>query len=106
MEGLKQLRLHRARIDDIDRQIIDLLARRYAVIREVGELKKRHGIASVLPDRIDEVCENAASKAAREGLDAGFIRDLFSRIIEHSCGLEDRIMDEPGQTRRDQQANG
>ena len=82
---------YRARIDALDKQIIDLLRQRYDVIEEVGDLKMRKGIAPVLQYRVDEVRENAARMAAEQGLDEGFIRDLYARLIEHSCDLEDKI---------------
>lgn len=89
---MKILKPYRQRIDDIDRQIIDLLRARYDVIEEVGHLKHREGIKAVLQDRVDEVRENAARMAAEQGLDEDFIRDLYARLITHSCDLEEAIM--------------
>ncbi|HBR69658.1 MAG TPA: chorismate mutase, partial [Rhodospirillaceae bacterium] len=43
---------------------------RYDVIEEVGALKAARGIAATLPDRVEEVRENAAKMAAESGLDA------------------------------------
>jgi chorismate mutase-like protein len=83
---------YRARIDALDRQIIELLRQRYAVINEVGHLKAREGLAPVLQDRVDEVRENAARLAAEAGLDAHFIRDLYAQLIAHSCATEENIM--------------
>ncbi len=86
------LKPYRARINTLDRQIIDLLRQRYDVIEEVGALKAARGIAATLPDRVEEVRENAAKMAAESGLDADFIRKLYAQIIEHSCDLEDKII--------------
>lgn len=82
------LKPYRARIDDIDAQIIDLLRLRYDVIEEVGVLKERENFDPVLQGRVDEVRENAAKMAASKGLDADFIRDIYAQIIKHSCDLE------------------
>lgn len=86
------LKPYRAKIDAIDEQIIKLLRARYDVIEEVGHLKSQHGIPATLQDRVDEVRENAASRAAAAGLDEDFIRKLYAQLIEHSCALEDDII--------------
>jgi chorismate mutase-like protein len=86
------LKPYRRKIDDLDRQIIDLLKQRYDVIREVGNLKAREGIQSFLQDRVDEVRENAAKMAAARGLDEDFIRTLYAQLIQHSCDLEEEII--------------
>lgn len=83
---------YRAKINALDEEIIDLLRRRYDVIEEVGPLKAREGIASVLPDRVDEVCDRATALAAEKGLDAPFIRKLYEQLVEHSCNLEEEII--------------
>ena len=86
------LKPYRQKIDDLDRQIIDLLTKRYEIINEVGHLKFRENIASVLQDRVDEVRENAARMAKENGLDEGFIRQLYAQLIDHSCNLEEEII--------------
>lgn len=85
---------YRARIDEIDAQLIDLLRKRYDVIEEVGVFKTNEGIAPVLQDRVDEVRENAARLAAEKGMDEEFIRDLWAQLIKNCCDLEQKIMDE------------
>jgi chorismate mutase-like protein len=85
------LKPYRARIDDIDARLIQLLRERYDVIEEVGHLKMEKGIEPVLQYRVDEVRENAARMADEQNMDAAFIRDLWARLIKHSCDLEDKI---------------
>jgi chorismate mutase-like protein len=84
---------YRERIDRLDRAIIDLLAQRYAVIREVGHLKAGKAVPAVIQTRVDEVRENAARMAAEAGLDEDFIRHLYAQLIAHSCALEDEIIE-------------
>ena len=85
------LKPYRARIDALDKQIVELLRARYDVIEEVADLKINHNIEAVLQYRVDEVRENAAKDAASKGLDEDFIRHLYAQIIEHSCNLEEKI---------------
>lgn len=86
------LKPYRRKIDDIDAQIIALLRARYDVIAEVGHLKAREGIAAVLPERVEEVRENAIRIARQSNLDADFIGRLYAQLIDHSCALEDSII--------------
>lgn len=86
------LKPYRAKIDALDQQIIKLLRERYDVIEEVGELKAAHGIAATLPDRVEEVRENAARLAGSLGLDEAFIREIYAQIIAHSCETEEQII--------------
>jgi len=93
------LKPYRARINALDEQIIGLLRARYDVIEEVGALKSREGIDATLPDRVEEVRENAAKLAATKGLDEDFIRKLYAQLIEHSCNLEQDIIQASRQKR-------
>lgn len=89
---LEILRPYRRAIDTVDADIIAALRRRYDIIEEVGHLKARNGIDAIIPERVTEVRENAAKRAGEAGLDADFIRALYARIIEHSCALEESII--------------
>lgn len=81
----------RQRIDALDDQIIDLLIARIGIIREVGQFKFENDIPAVLPDRVIEVRERAAARAAAKGLDADLVRALYTTIIGFSCDLEETI---------------
>lgn len=81
----------RRRIDALDDQIIDLLIERTGIIREVGHFKFENDIPAVLPDRVIEVRERAAERAAAKGLDADLVRQLYTIIIGYSCDLEETI---------------
>ena len=88
---MKILEPYRARIDALDEEIVELLAKRLAIIREVGELKFRENIPSVLHDRVEEVSEHAAGVAAQRGIDPNFVRRLYTILIDYSCNLEEDI---------------
>jgi chorismate mutase-like protein len=88
------LKPYRARIDALDDKIVDLLIERIGIIREVGHLKSREGIPAILPDRVIEVRERAAARAAAKGLDADLVRQLYTILIDYSCNLEEVIKTE------------
>jgi chorismate mutase len=91
---MKILEPYRKRIDEIDDKIVDLLAARIGIIREVGVLKCREDIPAVLKDRVDEVIERAAARAGDKGIDSELVRNLYTLLVDYSCRLEDQIKHE------------
>ena len=84
----------RARIDEIDAEILRRLAERFEIVRQVAEVKRREGIAPVLPGRIDEVKSRAAEAGERLGLAPRLVRALYTLIIDEACRLEERLIGE------------
>ena len=78
----------RQEIDVIDDEIVDLLARRFAIIKRVAEVKKKHDIPAVLPDRVEQVKRRNALRGSKQGLSADFMTDLYGLIIDHACFIE------------------
>lgn len=85
----------RGKIDEIDDEIVDLLGRRFALLRDVAAHKRPRGIPVVIPARIDEVVERCVARGARHGLDGQMLRDLYHRIIGEACQVETRLMTGP-----------
>lgn len=94
------LKPYRDRIDALDDQIVPLLVKRLAVIREVAALKTREGIPAVLEDRVRQVIDRAAGTAGPA--DADLVRELYTLLVTICCDLEEQIMnaDSPQQTLR------
>ena len=75
---LKQLR---AEIDDIDRQILDLIAQRRQTIYQVAEYKKGHQLPVFSPDRESEIFQKVEDRFGSGTSSAfkllyGFLMDL------------------------------
>lgn len=85
------LKPYRARIDALDDKIVDLLVERAGIVREVGHLKAREGIDPILPDRVEQVRERNAERAAAQGLNPDLVRQVYTLLIDYSCDLEDMI---------------
>ena len=79
---MEVLKPYRAQIDALDREILDLLRKRYDIIDQVKKVKAERQIEAVLQDRVDEVRDNAASYAAELNMDEDFIRSLWAQIIQ------------------------
>jgi len=86
---MKVLEPYRKQIDELDHQLIELLKQRFDIIDLVKVIKHQNNIPAVLPDRVDEVRDNAVARAKEIGLDADFVYELWTRLIERSCERED-----------------
>ncbi len=85
----------RQEIDAIDDQIVDLLARRFAVAGEVAAYKAKSGVAVRLEDRIAEVLERNARRATKNGAEAEAIRAIYKTIIDVTCAFEEAKIKKP-----------
>jgi len=80
---------YRTKIDTLDHQIVALLGERFGVISEVARLKAEHGIAPILPYRVEEVVRNARAKAEKAGVDPNLVEKIYRIIIDTACQQED-----------------
>ncbi len=80
---------YRVKIDALDAQIVGLLGQRFDVIRDVAKLKAEHGIAPILPDRVEEVVQHARAKAEKAGVDPALVEKIYRIIIDTACQEEE-----------------
>lgn len=74
---MDELEKYRQEINALDRQLIDLFAKRFDIVRAVGKLKAEKGIAVVQSDRAIEVTE----RAVQMGLEKILMRILSAAFI-------------------------
>lgn len=82
----------RAQIDTIDAKMIDLLAERYRIVREVAVFKAQNDIAVVQPARAKAVQDRAVALGESAGLNPAFVRSLWSLLIAHAHAIEHYIL--------------
>ncbi|KGF29159.1 bifunctional 3-deoxy-7-phosphoheptulonate synthase/chorismate mutase type II [Prevotella histicola] len=80
-EGIRMLR---AQIDEIDNTLMDLLAKRFRVCREIGTFKKEHNMTVLQTGRYNEILEKRGAQASLCGMDAEFAAQVFELIHEES----------------------
>lgn len=90
MEALKP---YREKIDTLDEQILDLLARRTDIVREVGATKAREGLSLVQTARIEEVIERCAAIGSRSGVNPDLVRAIYTLIIDEAHRIEGEIIE-------------
>ena len=74
----------RKQIDEIDDNLIDLLAKRMRVSREIGQYKKEHGMTVVQTSRYSEILDKRGAQGALMGIGADCIKQIFESIHEES----------------------
>lgn len=80
----------RARIDALDRQLIDLFAQRSALIDRAARIKAGQDLPARIGWRVDEVVENARRNAVSAGLDGDLMATIWRQLVEAAIAQEDR----------------
>jgi chorismate mutase len=71
----------RQRIQQIDRELIGLIAERVAIAREVGAAKRALGVPTLDPAREAAVVRNAGELARQAGIGDEDVRYIFWHLI-------------------------
>jgi chorismate mutase len=71
----------RSHIDEIDAEIIALLARKFAETNKVGLLKASSGITPVDIQREEDQMHRYANLAENHGLSAALVQSIFRNVI-------------------------
>ncbi|WNC69491.1 bifunctional chorismate mutase/prephenate dehydrogenase [Thalassotalea nanhaiensis] len=85
----KKLQQCRNDIDEIDQQLVNLLAKRREVTCRVGELKSQVGMPIFAPDRENQLLAKLAKQAQAVGLSVPLVEDVFRRIMRDSYSSQD-----------------
>jgi len=81
----------RQAIDEVDTQILALLARRIDLVLEVAAFKHQGQMAAYDPERERQVLARLESLAPAS-LDGRVVRRVFERIIDESRHIEQRLL--------------
>ncbi|PPD43071.1 MAG: chorismate mutase [Methylocystis sp.] len=79
-------------IDELDDELVALLAKRQRQIERAAKVKPALGIPARVPDRVDEVLARVLGAARRDGLSVEVAMNLWTAIIEWSIQYEERLM--------------
>lgn len=80
----------RDEIDQVDRQILDLLKRRLELVSEVGHIKQEHGLPVYVPERETQMLNARREEALKMGVSPDLIEDLLRRIMRESYQSENK----------------
>ncbi|WP_032092787.1 MULTISPECIES: bifunctional chorismate mutase/prephenate dehydrogenase [Pasteurellaceae] len=88
MDALKELRTE---IDTLDRELLQLFAKRLALVKQVGELKHRHGLPIYAPEREADMLAARRREAEKIGVPADLIEDVLRRLMRESYSRENQF---------------
>ncbi|MCK8082736.1 bifunctional chorismate mutase/prephenate dehydrogenase [Vibrio sp. 1CM24A] len=78
----------RDQIDAVDKQMLDLLAQRLALIEKVGEVKSEHGLPIYVPEREAAMLASRRQEAEKIGVPPQLIEDILRRTMRESYASE------------------
>jgi 4-amino-4-deoxychorismate mutase len=83
----------RARLDEIDAQVVDLLGERFQICREVAVHKAENEIDMMQPGRVEIVRARYLQHGAEVDLPGDFTAGFFDLMIDATCRAEDELME-------------
>ena len=88
MEALKDLR---SEIDSLDRELIQLFAKRLELVSQVGKVKHQHGLPIYAPEREIAMLQARRLEAEKAGISADLIEDVLRRFMRESYANENQF---------------
>ncbi len=86
----EELQDFRKRLDEIDNELISLLAKRIMIAKEIGKWKASQGLEIRDPEREAQLREKLTHLGSNMGLSQELIQDLFGRILEESRKVQEQ----------------
>ena len=90
-EGIAQLR---SQIDELDNQLMELLAKRMRICREIGQYKKEHNMTILQAARYNEILEKRGAQGTLCGMGSDFVIKVFENIHEESVRQQMEIINQ------------
>ncbi|SUC13676.1 bifunctional chorismate mutase/prephenate dehydrogenase [Proteus vulgaris] len=84
----EELQHLREQIDQVDKSLLSLLAKRMQLVAEVGEVKNRHGLPIYAPDREASMLTSRRNDAQKMGISPDLIEDVLRRVMRESYTKE------------------
>jgi len=77
-------------VDQVDREVVRLLARRRDLARSIGKLKTERGLPIRVPEREAELLDDIRAEAKLYGMDDTYIVALFELVLEQSRRIQEQ----------------
>lgn len=93
-EYLDHLEALRRQIDQIDRELVEVLGNRMAVVEKIGRYKKEKNVAIFQRDRWDKVSKSRNEWGEKMGMSHHFLEDIYKLVHDESIRKQNQIFDE------------
>jgi len=84
----EDLSVLRRQIDELDNKLLEVLAKRFRVSREIGTYKKEHNMAVLQATRYDEILKDRISQAESMDINGDFMKTVLEAIHEESVRVQ------------------
>ncbi|MGN1393060.1 MAG: bifunctional chorismate mutase/prephenate dehydrogenase [Succinivibrionaceae bacterium] len=78
----------RQQIDEVDKELINVISKRLSLVKEVGKIKSREGTPVYVPEREFSLLEKRRLDAINSGISPDLIEDVLVRLMRESYGAE------------------
>lgn len=85
---MPQLKKYRDIIDEIDSQIINLLAQRFEIVKKVWEYKKQNDLPPLQPERWQQVLSSKKQLAKQYWINPDFVEKIWNEIHDYALDIE------------------
>jgi chorismate mutase len=85
------IRFLRNEIDEIDNNVIALLAKRMECVKRIGIWKRNHNISLFQPERWEQILQDRIQSSMKRHLSGNFVRNLFEQIHEEALNIQGRV---------------
>jgi chorismate mutase len=91
---LASLAVLRDRIDHLDHDLLDVLAKRMRVVEEIGEYKRANNVATLQVSRWNALLEDRLARARELKLSPDYARELYEIIHRESVRRQSEVINE------------
>jgi chorismate mutase len=91
-ETMEDINILRKQIDEIDEQLLSILAKRMKISKEIGVYKKEQNMPILQSGRYNDILENRTKQGQAMDLSAEFVAGIMKSIHEESVKVQMEIM--------------
>ncbi len=92
VEFTSQLEQLRGKINNLDKEFVELMGQRMALAEKIGEYKKENNVATYQVDRWTEIFNTRKEWAKKMGVNEDFVAEMFKLIHEESVRKQEEII--------------
>ncbi len=89
-EPARSLETLRLEIDAADTALVQLLAKRFAIVDNVLDVKRAQGLPALIPERVEVVVAHVRKLAEAQGLNADIAEKLWRVLIAETIVYEEK----------------
>ena len=82
----------RRKLDEVDSSLVENISKRFKIVVEIAEYKKKNNMAVKDENREEEIMKRLKEKAQKNKIDFKIIKKVFEILIKESRELQNKII--------------